>query len=391
MTTSVAAADRWREGSRSTVQQVDLYWLGLHRAHAHHAAHGVEWERPVVLTKVTTDAGVGWGECAALATPSYRSEFADEAWIVLERFLGPALLGLSVPVEPMPAGWQRLARAWVAVRGHRMAKAALEMAVLDAGLRARGQSLAGALGVQRTTVDAGMVLGLVDDAASVRGTLEHAVDSGFRRLRVKVVAGKSVAPLRELLRWFPTLAVAADANGSYRRDDVVELTALDDLGLAAVEQPLAAEDLLGHADLVARWRTPVALDESISSPNDIDLVATLGAATVVCLKPACLGGIGPAVDAHDRARRHGLHLWCGGMLQSALGRAVDAAVSAMDGFDLPGDLGGPGRAFVEEDPFGPVPFVDGTVVVHQGPGVGPEPDPALLRAVTTRHVVLRAR
>lgn len=374
-----------------TVQQVDLYWLELHRAHAHHAAHGVEWRRPVVLTKVTTDVGAGWGECAALATPSYRSEFADEAWIVLERFLGPALLGFSLPVEPLAATWQTLAEIWEPVSGHGMAKAALEMAVLDAGLRARGQCLAAALGVQRATVEAGMVLGLVDDTARARAALQHAVDCGYRRVRLKVVAGTSVAPLRDLVRWFPTLAVAADANASYRRDDAAELAALDDLGLAAVEQPLAADDLLGHAELVARWRTPVALDESISAANDIDLVATLGAASVVCLKPACLGGIGPAVDAHDRARRHGLHLWCGGMLQTALGRAVDAAVSGLDGFDLPGDLGGPGRSFVEEDPFGPVPILDGRVVLHQGPGVGPEPDPALLGEVTTRHVVLRAR
>ncbi len=388
---NVAVADRRGGEGCTTVRQVELYRLELHRATVHRAAYGTEARRPVVLVRVTTDVGVGWGECAALASPSYRSEFADGAWMVLERFLVPAVLVMSVPVDPLPATWRTLADAWAGVAGHAMAKAALEMAVLDAVLRSQGRSLADALGIGRATVEAGVVLGLVEDAGAAREELEQAAAAGFRRVRVKILAGRSVAPVGQLRGWFPKLAIAADANGSYRRDDDAELALLDALGLAAVEQPLGADDLLGHVDLAGRWRTPVALDESIASPSDVDLVGTLGAASIVCLKPACLGGVGPAVDAHDRARRLGLHMWCGGMLQTALGRAVDAAVSGMGGFDMAGDLGGLGRPFVEEDPFGPVPIVDGAVVVHRGPGVGPEPDAGLLGHVVTRHLTIRDR
>lgn len=391
--TSRSTAEPGRRGGESctTVRQVELYRLELHRTTVHRAAYGAEARRPVVLVRVTTDDGVGWGECAALASPSYRSEFADGAWMVLERFLVPAVLGASVPIDPLRATWQALADAWAAVAGHAMAKAALEMAVLDAVLRAQGQSLADALGIRRATVEAGVVLGLVEDAGAARDELEQAAAAGFRRARVKIAAGRKVAPVAQLRGWFPNLAIAADANGSYRRDDDAELALVDALGLAAVEQPLAADDLLGHVELAERWRTPVALDESIASPSDVELVGTLGAASIVCLKPACLGGVGPAIDAHDRARSLGLHMWCGGMLQTALGRAVDAAVSGMDGFDLAGDLGGPGRPFEEEDPFGPVPIVDGSVVLHRGPGVGPEPDAGLLSQVVTRHVTIHDR
>ncbi len=393
-------------GPVARVVAVELRWLALHLAADHRAAYGREHRRPVVVARVAVELGSGagagagagggevswgWGECAALAAPTYDEEHAGGAWTVLCSHLAPRLLGARVP-----AGDDLLSTltgvGWVlgAVRGHRMAKACLEMGVADAVLRAGGRSLAATLGVEAASVPAGAAVGLPDDAGRAREEVARAVDAGFGRVRVKIAPGCDVEPLRALRQAFPQVLLQADANGSYSRDSARRLDALDELGLACIEQPLDPADLLGHAELVRRWRTPVCLDESVRDPADVEVVAALGAAGVLCLKPARLGGIGPAADAAARAAARGLGVWCGGMLQTGLGRAVDAAVSGLPGFTMAGDLGSPWPPFAEPDPFGPVPVAAGAAAVHRAAGVGPVPDPALLRAVTTRRWAARA-
>ncbi len=372
---------------------VDLQRLDLHLAAGHRTSYGEERYRPVVLARVVVEGGdvaggaEGWGECAALAEPTYDEEYATGAWAVLRDHLGPRLLGAEVVTDgDVMHTLHGVGRVLGAVRGHRMAKACLEMAVADAVLRRSGRSLASALGVETTHVAAGAAVGLPVDLGRARDEVAGAVAAGFSRVRVKIAPGCDVGPVRSLRSSFPDLALQVDANGAYGRDGARVLDGLDDLGLACVEQPLDPADLLGHAELVRRWRTPVCLDESVRDAADVDVVAALGAATLICLKPARLGGIGPAVDAHRRARSAGIGLWCGGMLQTARGRAVDAAVSGLPGFVLAGDLGAASPAFVEPDPFGGVELRSGSVKVYQGAGVGPPPDADRLRAVTVEEV-----
>ncbi len=372
---------------------MDLVRVELHLAVGHRTSYGEERHRPVVLARVLVEGGEsaggaeGWGECAALADPVYDEEYAAGAWAVLRDHLGPRLLGAEVDADgDLMHTLSGVGQVLGAVRGHRMAKACLEMAVADAVLRWSGRSLAFALGVEATHVAAGAAVGLPDDLARTRDEVAGAVAAGFARVRVKIAPGCDVGPVRALRSCFPDLAIQVDANGAYGHDGARALDGLDDLGLACIEQPLDPADLLGHAELARRWRTPVCLDESVRDAADVDMVAALGAASMICLKPARLGGIGPAVDAHRRARLARIGLWCGGMLQTARGRAVDAAVSGLPGFVLAGDLGMSSPAFVEPDPFGSVRLRSGRVEVYQGAGVGPLPDADRLRAVTAEEV-----
>lgn len=419
-----------RDGSEGPllgrVTDVELLWLDLHLAGLHRAAHGEERDRPVVLARVVVGGVEGWGECAALAAPTYRDEYAAGAWAVLRDHLVPRLLGLSVPAVAGPGGagaagpgpdpgaagpgpadpgpgpggaaalgpvLAAVAGALAPVSGHPMARAALEMAVVDAALVAAGRSLADALGVAAGEVPTGAVVGLAADPADpgdVVAAAERAVAVGHRRVRCKIAPGADAGPLSAVRRALPSVVLQADANAAYDRRSARDLVVLDELALGCLEQPLPADDLLGHAELARRLATPLALDESLRAPPDVDVVGALGAATVLCLKPACLGGIASALDAWHRARQRGMAMFVGGMLQSGLGRAVDAAVAGLPGIGLPGDLGGPGPAFAEEDPFGPVPWRAGLVAVHRGPGVGPRPDVDRLRDVVTRRHTDRA-
>ena len=256
-----------------------------------------------------------------------------------------------------------------------MAKAALELAVVDAVLRRQGVSLADALGVTATTVEAGAVVGFHDDEASLLAEVEELAAAGYRRVKVKIGPGWDRRPLAALREAFPTLGLQADANGAYRRADRGLLQRLDDLQLLCLEQPLAPDDLLGHAELAATLRTPVCLDESLTSVAAVAGALQLGACSVVCVKPARLGGLAPTLDALAWCRTAGAGAWCGGMFESGLARAANATVAALPEMTLPGDLGG-GDRFAEGDPCGALPVDRGRARLWRQPGVGPAPSPA---------------
>ena len=365
---------------------VELRMLSLHLRSAHASASGEETVRPVVLVRVLTASGDGWGECAALGAPTYSPEYATAAWEVLRSDLVPRLL--SGDTSPASAG--DVGGLLADVRGHHMAKAALEMAVLDAELRAAGRPLAAHLGVAVPSVPAGAVAGLAPSAGALVERVEALVAEGYGRVKVKIAPGREVGPLSAVRARFPDLVLQADANGAYRLedpDDVAALAALDGLGLACIEQPLAADDLVGHAALARRIRTRICLDESITSLGRLEAARALGALEVACVKAGPLGGLLTAVVAHDRCLEAGLDAWCGGMLETGLGRAANAALAGLPGFTLAGDVAG-GPRFVEEDPFGAPEMADGRVLLHRGPGIAPAPDPAALAAATTRVELL---
>ncbi len=376
---------------------VELRWWDLHLRVAHRAGAGAGASRPVVAVRVVgTDGSEGFGECAALAAPTYSEEYAAGAWDVLRHHLVPRLLAPGPPAAGQPTGsasgppsgepagtpaapWLAAARAvqqlLAPVRGHAMAKAALELAVVDAVLRRQGLSLAEALGVTATTVEAGAVVGFHDDEASLLAEVEELAAAGYRRVKVKIGPGWDRRPLAALREAFPTLGLQADANGAYRRADRGLLQRLDDLQLLCLEQPLAPDDLLGHAELAATLRTPVCLDESLTSVAAVAGALQLGACSVVCVKPARLGGLAPTLDALAWCRTAGAGAWCGGMFESGLARAANATVAALPEMTLPGDLGG-GDHFAEGDPCGALPVDRGRARLWRQPGVGPAPSPA---------------
>lgn len=316
--------------------------------------------RAVLLVHVIAGGVDGWAECAVEASPTYGPEFTAGARIALRDHLGPRLLA-GRPLEE--------------VRGHPSATAALELALIDAQLRVLDRSLAAWLGATEATVPAGATLGLHQDVGDLLTEADLALAAGAARLRVKVRPG-SVANLSALVAHVAgAVPVQADANGSFRPTDTAhldELRALDRLGLACLEQPVAPDDLTGSAAMAADLVTLVCLDEPITSPGAIETAAALRAAGVICLKPARVGGWPAAREAQHRARALGLGVWVGGMVETAIGRAANAAVAA-----LPGMWGAP-----DLDPrprYGwelaePLVVVDGRVAVPTGPGTGVAPD-----------------
>jgi O-succinylbenzoate synthase len=281
-----------------------------------------------------------------------------------------------------------------------MAKACLEMAVLDSELRPQGRSLADRLGAVRDEVECGAVVALVrqeghggqkDPLDMIKGL----VDEGYRRVKVKIAPGADLELLSAVRHAFPILSIQADANGSYSLDDASHLRSLeslDDLDLLCLEQPLNPDDLLGHSKLAEILDTPICLDESITSLGRIRDAIALSACDVICIKPARLGGFLQAARAHDICAAAGIPVFCGGMLETNFARCANAALAALPGFTLPGDLQ-VGNRFAEPDPFGvgsgigsPTPA---TIGVYRGPGVGPAPDMELLDRITARSLYLR--
>jgi O-succinylbenzoate synthase len=340
-------------------------------------AAGTQTGRDVLLVRAIGPDSEGWGECVAMAEPTYTEEYVDGAHDAVRRFLAPPLLAAT-----------ELTAADVAprlhhVQGHRMAKAALEAAVLDAELRAAGMSLSQYLGGVRDQVDAGVVVGMAPSIAELLDTVAGYVDAGYRRVKLKVEPGWDVEPVRAVRQRFgPDLLLQVDANGSYTLADAPHLAALDRFGLLFIEQPLAEDDLAGHAALARRIATPVCLDESIRSARDAAAAIAAGACSVVNVKPGRVGGLLEARRVHDVCVAQHVPVWCGGMMETGIGRAANVALASLPGFTLPGDLSASDRYF-DEDVTEPFVLDGGRLAVPAGPGIGVTPRADVLDRCTT--------
>lgn len=367
------------------IRRVEVRLLGLHLVEPFAAAHGVMTDRrPLAVVRVDADEGSGWGECEALPQAGYTPEWAAGAFATMRDVLAPRLLG----ADPSPASV--LASLSAAAPAHPMAVAALELAVLDLVLRSEGRTLAEQLGPGRRSVTAGAVVGLGSDVGSLVARVEQLVSAGYRRVKVKIQPGWDVEPLRALRATFPTLELQADANGSYRPDDRRTLTALDPVGLTCLEQPLPAHDLDGARRLRAGVGIPLGLDESVATLPALDAVLRAAAADVVVIKPARLGGLAAAMDGHDRCVEAGVAVMAGGLLEAGLGRRALAAVAALPGFTVTGDVA-PADRWLVDDPWPAMPMLDGEVAVHDGPGVAPLPDDDRLEATTLERAIVGER
>jgi O-succinylbenzoate synthase len=363
------------------VSAVELLRLELDLRFPLRTSAGEHANRPLLLIRIRTAEGAaGIGECSALAEPTYTEEYADGAEAVLRDHLIPRLLAHGGPVSAAE-GVRRLDD----VRGHAMAKAGLEMALLDAELTETGESLASFLGVRRTSIPAGANVSL-GSPSSVTSQVKGVVADGYRRVKIKIGPGADIAVVRAVRDAFPDVALSADANGAYdlgREEHRAALLALDAFGLTCLEQPLAPGELVASAELCAMLETPVILDESIVRRSDFETAVALSALDGVSIKPARLGGLITAKAVHDRARELGLSCSIGGMLESGVGRAAAIALGALSGFDLPGDLGASDRYFVP-DLTAPHVLVDGELLVPDGAGLGVQVDEETLARWTVR-------
>lgn len=368
----------------STLVEIRLHRIDMPLVRPFRTSFGVQEARDVLLVQAVTDDGVsGWAECVAMEWPGYSSEYVDGAVDVLTEHLIPAAVADGM-MDPHVVH-DRLRR----LMGHPMAKASLETAVLDAWLRTQQRSLASFLGAVRDEVDCGVSVGIpVDESiSSLLDEVAGYVDAGYRRIKLKIQPGWDVEPVRAVRESWPDMALQTDANQAYTRAHAEVLGAMDPYGLLLVEQPLPEDDLLGHAMLAERIGTPVCLDESIISVATADTAIAFKATTVINIKPGRVGGYLEAREIHDLCRERGIPVWCGGMLETGIGRAANVALAALPGFTLPGDTSASSRYFsVDVTP----PFVlqDGRLRVPDGPGIGVDPIPAVLAELTTWSAVV---
>jgi o-succinylbenzoate synthase len=392
----------WEDiGARGGLQlrAVELWLVELPFVRPVLTSRGAHRSRPLALVKVVveTDHTIveGWGECAALADSTYDAEDASRAYTTLEQRLVPDLVdrsrGDGNRLCP-PSALHDLIRAEPTAP---LAFAALEMAVADAHLRAEGRSLAGALGVEGHVVPVGAVVGQSASTETLVAEVHDLVGAGYSRVKIKIGPGWDVEPLEAVSAAFPTLALQADANGSYTEADIDHLTELDRFGLLCLEQPLSRTDLAGHAHLARRVVTPICLDESIDSPDSARRALSLGACSVVCIKPSRLGGLGPALELVTSCAVSGTPLWMGGMFESGYARGINVTVAALPGFSWPGDTS-PASTYLGADLVPGIQLDRSgrgrvlTTAIPQGTGMGTPPDPGQIRRYSARHRLVEA-
>jgi o-succinylbenzoate synthase len=364
------------------VEAVELIRIGIPLKTPFRTSFGTETERDVLLVHVITQDAEGWGECVAASSPSYSSEFVDGAQDVITRFLLPRLRDAP---EIYADGFASLVAS---VKGHRMAKGALEMALLDAELRSAGVSLAKRLGAVQDTVPAGVSVGIMDTIPELVDAVSGYLAEGYLRIKLKIEPGWDLEPVRAVREASPDALLQVDANTAYTVSDAEHLAGLDAFDLVLIEQPLAEGDLSGHAFLAKRVQTPICLDESIDSARAAVQAIEMGACSIVNIKAGRVGGYLEAVRVHDVCLGHGIPVWCGGMLETGIGRAANVALAALPGFSLPGDTSASDR-YYSQDITEPFVLVDGHIQVPKGPGLGVTPSPEILTRLTNSRELMR--
>lgn len=363
------------------IERATLLEIPLTLSEPFESSSGVVGHRRIVLLNLESDGLEAWSECVALGAPTYTYETTDTAWQVLTEIILPQVIGTDASE---PAAILRAARE---VRGHEMAKATVEMACWDLAARSEGVSLAEKLGGAKSTVRVGVSVGMMSSSAELCDRVAGYVEEGYTRVKVKIGPGRDLEALAALRERFPDLALWADANSAYAPQDA-RLKELDAFGLQMIEEPLAPGDFLAYARLQDRIDTAICLDESIVTEADAALAVELGSCRVVNLKPGRVGGLEASRRIQGLLSSAGLSVWCGGMLESGVGRAYNVALASLPGFDLPGDISA-SRRYWERDIVTPEFEVSGgEMVVPTGPGIGVEVDVDRVHALAVRKTEL---
>jgi len=361
------------------ISEVRLFDVRLPLVRPFETSFGRIDAREFVLVAVDADGATGWGECVADVDPFYSEETTSTAWYVLSSVLVPWVLGRSFSHPREVFG------TWSRVRGHRMAKAALEMAIWDLHARLEGRPLCEVLGAKPRPIAAGVSIGIQPSTDALVERVAAELAEGYRRIKIKIKPGWDHRPVEAIRARFGGVLLMVDANAAYTSADATTLASLDAFDLMMIEQPLDYDDLVDHARLQASLRTPICLDESIKSPKVAVDAIGLGACRIINIKPGRMGGFSPSLAVHEIARDRGIPLWHGGMLESGIGRAHNLHLSTLPGFTLPGDVAASKRYFVPDLIDPPIDVKpDGCIDVPPGPGIGVVPVDSRLREATRR-------
>jgi O-succinylbenzoate synthase len=329
--------------------------------------------------KGSGSAVTGWGECVAGEAPSYGPETTETAWHMLRDHLWKLVRGTEIPSAADV--WPMLEP----VRGHNMAKAALEAAAWDAQAKLEGVPLAKLLGGVREEIASGVSIGIKATLEELAAAVQKELAAGYQRVKIKIKPGKDLEPVKRLRKEFPSIKLMVDANSAYTLRELPVLKQLDAYHLMMIEQPLGWDDLYAHIRLQEQLATPICLDECIHTEEQAKAAVELGACRVINIKMGRVGGYTVAKRIHDLCQRHQVPVWCGGMLESGIGRAHNIALSSLANFVLPGDVAASKR-YWHEDIVEPEIVVSkqGTIRVPMGPGIGFEPKRELIEKLTVR-------
>ena len=358
------------------LQEIELSTIHLPLVRPFRTSFGTQTSREVLMVKVTNENGtVGWAECVAMSEPLYSPEYVAGCLDLMKRFLIPALREKSsITAEDVPI----VLKPFLAGQ---MAKAALETAILDAQLRDQKISLAKYLGATKSKVECGVSVGIANNLEALVEEVKSYVDAGYRRIKLKIEPGWDYEAVKTIRNLYPDIPLQVDANQAYSRADGKLLAKLDEFNLLLIEQPLDEHDILGHALLAKEVKTPICLDESIISLQAAEDSLALKATTIINIKPGRVGGYIESKKIHDLCVKNNIPVWCGGMLETGIGRAANLALAALPGFTLPGDTSASARYF-KQDITTPFVMDDGYLTVPTGPGIGVEPDLDFLKEIT---------
>lgn len=321
--------------------------------------------RDCILIEIYAEGLTGWGECVADRDPGYAWETCGTAWYILPEFIVPAILGSDIQDA------QDFQGCVAHVRGHQMAKAGVEMALWDLQGQAQGSPLRQLLGGRRSRVEVGVSVGLQESPEALLNTVEAYLSKGYQRVKLKIKPGRDVSEVQAVRERYPDLLLQVDANSAYTLGTADALLPLDDYDLLLIEQPLAEDDLWDHAKLQKKFRTPLCLEESITAPRHARQALEMGACQVVNIKPGRVGGISQGVVIHDLCQEQGVPVWCGGMLETGVGRAANLALASLPNFKLPGDISATERYYhqdITNETFTLNP--DSTIDVPNSSGLG---------------------
>jgi o-succinylbenzoate synthase len=367
------------------IEAITLREIQMPLVHFFETSFGRTTQRRILLVTLHTDGPEGWGECVAGEEPFYSEESIDTAWYAIERYLAPALLGKSVERgADAPALFAK-------VRGHRMAKGAVENALWDAEAQHRQVPLWRLLGGTQKEIACGVSIGIQNSHEQLLEKIETELAAGYRRIKVKCKPGWDVEVFEKIRARWPQILLSCDANSAYTLDQIDHIKKFDRFNLLMIEQPLWHDDFYFHAQLQKQLQTALCLDEAIHGRRSAQAALELGACRIINIKVGRVGGFNEAVAVHDVAKKFGVPVWCGGMLEAGIGRSHNIALSTLPNFTLPGDVSASKR-YWKEDIIDPAVEVSpqGLITVPQTPGRGFALKPDLIEKLTTKKQTLRA-
>jgi O-succinylbenzoate synthase len=382
---NISAPSNQVRHSRVLITSVELREIRLPLLHPFETSFGRTTERRIVLVCVTDkDAQEGWGECTAGEGPFYCEEWTESAWATLKTFLAQIVIGKKI--ENATGVWQLMQQ----VRGNRMAKAAIEAACWDLEAKQLGVPLWKHLGGERQEIPCGVSIGIQNTPEDLLDKIERELAAGYQRIKIKIKPDWDVNIVGLVRKRFPEIQLMADANSAYTLADMGLFRELDQFGLMMIEQPLAHNDIFDHAALQKQIKTAVCLDESIRSSADAELAIALGACRVINVKLGRVGGHAQAKEVEEVCRASNIPVWCGGMLESGIGRAHNIAMATLPGFTLPGDVSASAR-YWEEDIIDPPVTVStaGTITAPEKSGIGFDANVARIEKLTVRKQSIR--